>query len=501
MKLRNLLIPAAAAVLATLVAFSADEKPRGPGGGGKGGGGGGGGGRRGPDGAIDDPRFLFKTEVPVHAVDVVLGRPTKDSITASILAYADREGVIAYGPRPGTAGGRAKVFSLAAGTPTEITLSGLSADTSYFYTLSTREKGGAWKAETERTFHTARPAGKPFTFAVQADSHLDYGIDLPTYEKSLANVLASKPDFFVDLGDTFMVDKRPSYTLAGPQYVAQRYYFGLVGHSVPVFLTLGNHDGETLGRGRGGDKGEMAIWSNGMRKKYFPNPTPGGFYSGNTTAHPQAGLLADYYAWEWGDALFVALDQFWYSQQGRKGEGDNWSRTLGKEQYDWLRRTLETSQAKYTFVFTHHLVGGQTPEGRGGVEASHFFEWGGKELDGTNTFAQKRPGWPAPIHELLARRGGCVVFHGHDHFYVHAERDGVTYQLVPQPGHERVDNTRTAAEYGYLEGVKAGASGILRVNVSPQSAVVEYVRAYPASAEDATHRTGTVSHRYEVRPR
>lgn len=64
-------------------------------------------------------------------------------------------------------------------------------------------------------------------------------------------------------------------------------------------------------------------------------------------------------------------------------------------------------------------------------------------------FAQNRPHWPAPIHDLLVRTGGSIVFHGHDHLYVQRERDGIIYQLVPQPGHARFDNTRSAAEYGY----------------------------------------------------
>ncbi len=489
MKVTHLLALTVFAALASLVALAADEKPRV-------------GGKRPPDGAIDDPRFLFKTAVPAHPLDVVLGRPTDKSITVSVLAYAEREGVIAYGAKAGAPAAKTSVFPLKAGEPAEIELTGLTADTRYFYTLSTRERGGGWKSEPERSFHTQRAPGRAFTFTVQADPHLDYGIDLSTYEKSLTNALAAKTDFHVDLGDTFMVDKRPSYTLAAPQYVAQRYYFGLVGHSAPVFLVLGNHDGESLGKGLRGESGDaMPVWSNAMRKKYFPNPSPDGFYTGNATPHPQAGLLEDYYAWEWGDALFIVLDQYWFSQRVDKNTGENWGRTLGKEQYEWLRRTLETSKAKFTFVFTHHLVGGETPEGRGGVEASHFFEWGGKELDGRNTFAEKRPGWAAPIHDLLANRGGCVVFHGHDHLYVHGERDGVTYQLVPQPGHERFDNTRSAEEYGYKGGVIAGASGILRVSVTAENAVVDYVRAYPAHAETAQRKTGTVTHSYEVRPR
>lgn len=91
-----------------------------------------------------------------------------------------------------------------------------------------------------------------------------------------------------------------------------------------------------------------------------------------------------------------------------------------------------------------------------------------------------------------------VVFHGHDHLYAQQERDGVTYQLVPQPGHTRTDNTRSAAEYGYKSGVIAGASGILRVTVSPARALVEYVRAYADTAESATRRTGSVTHSYLI---
>jgi hypothetical protein len=64
-----------------------------------------------------------------------------------------------------------------------------------------------------------------------------------------------------------------------------------------------------------------------------------------------------------------------------------------------------------------------------------------------------------------------------------------------------VDNPRTADEYGYRAGVIAGASGVLRVSVSPEKSVVDYVRAYPAKAEDAGHKTGAVTHSYAVRPR
>lgn len=121
-----------------------------------------------------------------------------------------------------------------------------------------------------------------------------------------------------------------------------------------------------MGRGAGpqiasqeadGTPGSLAVWSIGLRKRYFPAPEPGRFYTGNATPDHSAGPSQDYYAWEWGDALFVVLDPFWYATRAR-GSDDNWMRTLGAEQYQWLARTLEQSHANLRFVFIHHLVGG-----------------------------------------------------------------------------------------------------------------------------------------------
>lgn len=449
------------------------------------------------------PSPAFRTEVPAHPFDLILGRPTAHAITLSVLAYVDLDGFIAWGAQPGTAATRTASRRFAKGEPADVVLGPLDPGTRYYYRFHSRAPGAAEFARTEEfSFTTARPRGESFTFTIQADSHLDFGIDPPTYVKSLRNAVAAHPDFHLDLGDTFMTDKYPRHTDALPQYLAQRYYLGIVGATAPVFLVIGNHDGEQLGRG--GDE-TMAVWSNLTRKKYFPNPNPNGFYSGSTTPHPLAGLLQNYYAWEWGDALCIALDPFWYSLRarggGRDGPVDNWNRTLGREQYDWLARTLAGSTAKFRFIFVHHLAGGGSREGRGGEEAARFFEWGGRDIDGRDTFGQHRPGWRAPIHALLVQYHVTAVFHGHDHLYARQERDGIVYQLVPQPGHTRNDNVRNAAEYGYKSGVIAGASGILRVTVSPERALVEYVRAYPDSAENNSRKTGAITHAYSLAPR
>jgi len=42
-----------------------------------------------------------------------------------------------------------------------------------------------------------------------------------------------------------MAEKHDSRVSAAWQYLAQRFYFGQLCHSAPLFLVLGNHDGES----------------------------------------------------------------------------------------------------------------------------------------------------------------------------------------------------------------------------------------------------------------
>jgi predicted phosphodiesterase len=447
-----------ALLLAVLTASATDDKPARKGGG-----------SRQP--VMNSPC----NDVPAHPFDIVLGRPTRDSITVSVLAYQDTEGCIAYGTEHASYTQQTPRRLFKKDEPAELVLGSLQPDTQYFYQF----RGGDTNS-VENTFHTQRPQGRPFTFTISADSHLDEHTSPAVYQQTLTNALADAPDFHIDLGDTFMSEKHPSRASAARQYLAQRFYFGQLCRSAPLFLVLGNHDGESP-RGRGDETDSLAVWSNTMRKRYFPNPIPDGFYSGDATIHPEAGLLQDYYAWAWGDALFVVLDPFWYTQQQR-GQRDNWKRTLGAGQYQWLKQTLEASRAKFKFVFIHHLVGGLDPQSRGGCEAAPFFEWGGQNLDGTEGFKEQRPGWPLPIHQLLVRNHVSIVFHGHDHLYAKQELDGLVYQECPQPGDPK-GSIRSAAEYGYKSGTILSSSGHLRVKVTAGQATVTYMRSTGTQAD------------------
>jgi predicted phosphodiesterase len=447
----------------------------------------------------------FLTDVPAHAYNAILVRPTATSVALSVVDHAGGEAFIEYGP----VGGKqlaTQPQALAKGEAVVFELTGLSPDAAHSYRLRRRPKAGAgsFDAGDERTFRTPRAPSSPFRFTVIADSHLDTTMSPPVYVQALANAKADAPDFHVDLGDTFMTDKRRDFHEAAAQYDAQRWYFGQLCDQAPLFMVLGNHDGENGVGGRGAD--DIAGWSYARRTRLFPPPVAGdgGMYSGRTVAGSDGA--GHYYAFEWGSALLCVLDPFWPTTARRRGASEteptdeSWTMTLGRAQYDWLAATLAKSQAPWKFVFIHHLVGGRGKASRGGAEAAPFFEWGGANADGSAGFAQRRPGWPMPIHDVLRQHGVAAVFHGHDHLYVRAEKDGIVYQCVPQPGNPR-GGTRTAEEYGYTSGTVLGSPGHLRVDVSPTSVDVAYVRAAvdglsPQRAD--TDRNGAVVHAYQL---
>jgi hypothetical protein len=164
---------------------------------------------------------------------------------------------------------------------------------------------------------------------------------------------------------------------------------------------------------------------------------------------------------------------------------DNWRHTLGAEQHKWLEKTLSESKAAYKFVFIHNLVGGLGKDSRGGVEGADGYEWGGKDADGKDVFAEKRPGWTMPIHQLLVKYKVSAVFHGHDHVYAHQTKDGIIYQELPQPSHGRGGAIGSAAEYGYVTGTILPGAGVMRVDVAPDKATFTFLRTDRGKPEKA----------------
>ena len=448
------------------------------------------------------------SEVTFTATEL-LGRPTDSSVTVNVLAEQNLEVYFEYGTEPGAYTSNTSIAQFPGGTSIEVVIDGLQSNTRYYYRMVYREIGETdWTARDEHSFHTQRLLGNTFTFTIISDSHHNGDMGNPRlYNRTLLNVLDDNPDFHLDLGDTFWMDNVNDSAGARQAYLGQRTCMGLISHSTPIFLALGNHENEE--GWNLDDNPSLPLLSVNARKLYYPNPVPDGFYSGNTDPLAEIDddhLREDYYAWQWGDALFVVLDPFWYTltkpySGGLGGEkndetviGDRWDWTLGEQQYQWFKQTLQNSNATFKFVFAHHVTGGTNPYVRGGAEAAPYFEWGGRNWDYTWGFDTKRLGWETPIHQLMVENGVTAFFHGHDHEYAKEERDGIVYQLCPQPN----DITYRYGFYLYNESdpytdVVLPNSGHLRVTVSSSQVTVDYVRAYLSGGAN-----GQVAYTYTI---
>jgi hypothetical protein len=465
---------------------------------------------------VKTPRYLFFPFICISLISLpfapgslcaqtfsgpeLLARPTDNSVTVHVVADTALQVYFQYGTTSGVYSHSTSPITSTANEPIVAVIGGLQPDTLYHYRMQYSTNGGStWTPRGEHSFHTQRAPGSTFTFTIITDSHMNGGGGNTTqYQQTLTNVNNDHPDFHFDLGDTFWMDGVTSSATANQRYLNQRAWMGAVSRSAAIFLAPGNHENEEGWNFN--DANSKALLSINARKRYYPNPITDGFYSGNDdelAAIAGDHLRENYYAWEWGDALFVVIDPYHYTMvfpydNGVGGEDndetihshDRWDWTLGETQFNWLKQTLENSTVKFKFVFAHHMLGGLEDFVRGGAAAAHMFEWGGYDIDGTTWgFNRERPGWGnVPIHQLMVANGVSAFFYGHDHLYAYQKRDGVVYQEVPSAG-----LTGSGLQSYYLNDpytLKLMPSpGHLRVAVSPTQATVDYVYTNGALAD------------------
>ena len=473
------------------------------------------GGRKGQGGGNGQGKRTYPAPVTAWSKgSLILGCPTDHSIGLAVHLNEESEAYVEYGKVGSTLNQKTSQFSVKPVTPAQITIDKLTPNTQYSYRLKYHKAGDTnFEIGEEHTFKTQIPAGKPFMFFVQGDSHPERypKMNVPDlYERTLKSAAEQKPDFFLCLGDDFSVDtlrERTAETVEGV-YKKQVPYLGIVGQSAPIFLVNGNHE-QASKANLDGTPNSVAVLAQNARNRNFMQPAPDSFYSGDEDKVDNIGLLRNYYAWTWGDATFVVIDPYWHSKiavdnalgtgpkegkGGGKGNRDLWDITLGTNQYNWLKRTLEQSKSKFKFVFAHHVHG----TSRGGVEQAPFYEWGGKGRNGVDMFKEKRPGWEMPIHQLFVKNGVTIFFQGHDHIFAKQELDGVIYQSCPVPADATNELMNGDA---YISGDKLVGAGLVRVSVNPEKSKIEFLRSFQPAAEVDGHKHGEIAYSYEVKPR
>jgi hypothetical protein len=432
---------------------------------------------------------------------IVLGRPTDTSITVSVLFNSSMQFFIEYGTATGNYSFSTTSINHSLNVPDEVDLRNLLPNTKYFYRLKYKTSSAStFSYSPEYTFYTQRAKGSTFTFTIETDEHLydKKGVG-NMYKVTLQNQAADKPDFMITLGDIFGDDHTPNTSTSYQMDTLHKYYrpfLGQITHSIPFYVCLGNHEGEKKYYLVNNAPNNIAVWGTLWRKYYYPNPYPNGFYTGDTVAEPYGmGLPENYYAWNWGDALFIVMDVYRYDCD-TTAKPHNWDWTIGDKQYAWLKSTLENSTAKYKFAFAHHVRG----EDRGGILNAKLYEWGG--YDGANgttySFPTRRPGWAKPIHKLFVDNGLNIFFQGHDHVFAHEVMDNVTYQSCPMAADSTYEIGMLANASAYVSDTVDG-TGHIRVVVSPSCLKVDYVKAYlPADTLSGAHKNREIGFSYTI---
>jgi hypothetical protein len=392
---------------------------------------------------VDNPVLFFNSEF--------LSNPTADSIQISVVpAENDANLYVEYGTVSGTYPFSTATQATISGTRNIFSPTGLSPETKYYYRVRyKRTQATLFGARTEHTFKTKKSIGTQFSFGIETDSHiyqkwsqnkcgeLDYNA-LLVFQQTLNNVSDSNADFLINMGDyvqthclncsvcspdTDVNGESPGGGTTLPQkgtvmsqreaelrYRVAGWQYENISHSIPVFLSLGNHDGES---GFVDEDASIldttAEYSRSARLLSRPNP-----YSVYNAGDVNGG----YYSFEWGDALFVVLDCMRYPTTAPTVP-DDW--TLGATQLAWLEDTLKNSTKKWKFLFSHHLIGGE-PDilvhyqyGRGGLKATD-----NNDINGTFLGEQ------ATIHQLMKTYGAQVFFYGHDHLFAFGEKTNLT---------------------------------------------------------------------------
>ncbi len=233
----------------------------------------------------------------------------------------------------------------------EVTLEGLEPETPYYYQVTAKAQNGTEMKSGILTFGTAVKSESAFSFNIIGDTesrpHVNHRLGELIWEE--------RPHFIMHLGDVTDGGKK-----AHKFEWNYEYFTGItpVASRIPVFPVAGNGESDLY-------------WYN----RYHKLP--------ETEA---------YYSFTYGNAEFFMLNSN-ASDELKKGGA----------QYEWLKKKLAASNAKWKFVAHHHCPVSSDENDYGNT-------WAGK----TSGMGDQKFGDLMPLYESA---GVDVVFYGHVHAY------------------------------------------------------------------------------------
>jgi predicted phosphodiesterase len=289
-------------------------------------------------------------------------------------------------------------------------------------------------------------------------------------DEVIRNMRRDRPDFVIALGDNVAWSGSRNHpqeddVAAKRAYTMYRRHLSSLSMSCPHFGVIGNWDGES-----GKQPGESVARVADVRKCFTPNPNDETYREGGSSNE-------DYYAFEWGPALFVILNVQSYTipssdlpnPRDDVSVVEDW--TLGSAQFDWLEQTFSNSDHPFKFVCIHHAVGGN-----GGNEEETLYGRGG--------YRAAAVGEQKLVHEAMRDSGVQAFFYGHDHVFVDEVVDDIHYAMPGSCGAPWKFGREITGYRRYW-----ADSGHGRLTVRPDQAAVGFV-----------NQAGQIIHEFVMRP-
>lgn len=289
-------------------------------------------------------------------------RPTERSATIAWRTEANAPSRVCYGSAP-------DALTMSAGSGASemrhaVNLSGLTANTRYFYRAGLASCAGA-TGDARDFFRTApvRGSREPIRMWIVGDSGTGGSRQAAVTNAAMAASVDRPIDLFLHVGDM-------AYT-TGTERQFDTNFFAMYAEqmrSIPCWPAIGNHEGASSD-----SAGQTGPYYEGY---YLPTDGSAGGLASGTEA---------YYAFDWGNVHFAVLDSY---ESPRATTG---------AMLRWLDDDLAAADADWLIVFFHHPP----------------YTFGSHNSDTESDLRQMREN----VTPILEAHGVDLVLSGHSHIY------------------------------------------------------------------------------------
>jgi len=143
-------------------------------------------------------------------LNIILGRPTANSIAFNIISSEKLTAYIEYGYTKSRFVSKSASTTIDIESPTIIELKELRASSKIYYRVRyALGNSKTFEVGRQGSFATAKKVGSSFSFTVHGDTHPERAgkmFNSELYYVTMANVAEQQPDFHILMGDDFSID-------------------------------------------------------------------------------------------------------------------------------------------------------------------------------------------------------------------------------------------------------------------------------------------------------